>query len=58
MHTFWLVLTYDLLEGTRIDDVIIKFDCLFQDKWRSIIIQVWQWCDSWNQSHFFDKHSK
>ena len=24
MHTFWLVLTYDLLEDRRIDDVIIK----------------------------------
>ena len=24
MHAFWLVLTYDLLEGKRIDDVIIK----------------------------------
>ena len=24
MHTFWLVLTYDLLEERRIDDVIIK----------------------------------
>ena len=25
MHAFWLVLTYDLLEDRRIDDVIIKF---------------------------------
>ena len=24
MHAFWLVLTYDLLEDSRIDDVIIK----------------------------------
>ena len=24
MHTFWLALTYDLLEDRRIDDVIIK----------------------------------
>ena len=24
MHAFWLVLTYDLLEGRRIDDVITK----------------------------------
>ena len=24
MHRFWLVLTYDLLEDRRIDDVIIK----------------------------------
>ena len=24
MHAFWLVLTYDLLENRRIDDVIIK----------------------------------
>ena len=24
MHAFWLVLTYDLLEGRCIDDVIIK----------------------------------
>ena len=24
MHVFWLVLTYDLLEDKRIDDVIIK----------------------------------
>ena len=24
MHAFWLVLTYDLLEDRRIDDVIIK----------------------------------
>ena len=24
MHVFWLVLTYDLLEDRRIDDVIIK----------------------------------
>ena len=24
MHTFWLVLTYDLLEGRCIDDIIIK----------------------------------
>ena len=24
MHTFWLVLTYDLLEGRRIDDITIK----------------------------------
>ena len=24
MHAFWLVLTYDLLEDKRIDDVIIK----------------------------------
>ena len=24
MHTFWLVLIYDLLEDRRIDDVIIK----------------------------------
>ena len=24
MYTFWLVLTYDLLEDRRIDDVIIK----------------------------------
>ena len=25
MLAFWLVLTYDLLEDKRIDDVIIKF---------------------------------
>ena len=24
MHAFWLVLTYDLLEDRRMDDVIIK----------------------------------
>ena len=24
LHAFWLVLTYDLLENRRIDDVIIK----------------------------------
>ena len=24
MHAFWLVLTYDLLEDRRIDDVIVK----------------------------------
>ena len=24
MHAFWLVLTYDLLEDRRIDDVIIQ----------------------------------
>ena len=24
MHAFWLVLTYDLLEDRRIDDVIIE----------------------------------
>ena len=24
MHTFWLVLSYDILEDRRIDDVIIK----------------------------------
>ena len=24
MHAFWLVLTYDLLEDRRIDDIIIK----------------------------------
>ena len=24
MHAFWLVLTYELLEDRRIDDVIIK----------------------------------
>ena len=24
MHAFWLVLTYDLLEDRRLDDVIIK----------------------------------
>ena len=24
MHTFWLVLTYDLLEDRHIDDIIIK----------------------------------
>ena len=24
MHAFWLVLTYDLLEDRRIDEVIIK----------------------------------
>ena len=24
MHAFWLVLTYDLLEDRRIDDVVIK----------------------------------
>ena len=24
MHAFWLVLTYDLLEDKRIEDVIIK----------------------------------
>ena len=24
MHAFWLVLTYDILEDRRIDDVIIK----------------------------------
>ena len=24
LHAFWLVLTYDLLENKRIDDVIIK----------------------------------
>ena len=24
MHAFWLVLTYDLMEDRRIDDVIIK----------------------------------
>ena len=24
MHAFWLVLTYDLLEDKRIDDVIVK----------------------------------
>ena len=24
MHAFWLVLTYDLVEDRRIDDVIIK----------------------------------
>ena len=33
MHAFWLVLTYDLLEDRRIDDVIIKtfFNSLFSD---------------------------
>ena len=25
MQTFWLVLTYDLLEDRRVDDVIINF---------------------------------
>ena len=25
MHAFWLVLTYDLLEDRRVDDVIINF---------------------------------
>ena len=30
MDVFWLVLTYDLLEDRRIDDVIIKtFFCIF-----------------------------
>ena len=29
MHAFWLVLTYDLLEDRRIDDVIIKTFALF-----------------------------
>ena len=24
MHAFWLVLTYDLLEGRRIDDIIFE----------------------------------
>ena len=24
MHAFWLILTYDLLEDRRIDDIIIK----------------------------------
>ena len=24
MHAFWLILTYDLLEDRRIDDVVIK----------------------------------
>ena len=51
MHTFWLVPTYDLLEDRCIDDVIIKFDCLFHDKRR--LIQVWQLGDSLNQSQFF-----
>ena len=54
MHTFWLVPTYDLLEDRCIDDVIIKFDCLFRDKRR--LIQVWQLGDSLNQSQFFAKH--
>jgi len=55
MHTFWLVPTYDLLEDRRIDDVIIKFDCLFRVKQR--LIQVWQLGDSLDQSQFFAKHS-
>ena len=29
MHAFWLVLTYDLLEARRIDDVIIKTFAFF-----------------------------
>ena len=29
MHAFWLVLTYDLLEDRRMDDVIIKTFSLY-----------------------------
>ena len=32
MHAFWLVLTYDLLEDRRIDDVIIKTFALCYSK--------------------------
>ena len=33
MHTFWLVLTYDLLEDRCIDDVIMKLLTTF---WRHL----------------------
>ena len=35
MHTFWLVLTYDLLEDRRMDDAIIKtfFPVYFNSLW-------------------------
>ena len=32
MHAFWLVLTYDILEDRRIDDVIIKTFALCYSK--------------------------
>ena len=32
MHAFWLVLTYDILEDRRIDDVIIKTFALYYSK--------------------------
>ena len=32
MHAFWLVLTYDLLENGRIEDVIIKTFALCYSK--------------------------
>ena len=37
MHAFWLVLTYDLLEDRRIDDVIIQ---TFFHRWRQNVVRT------------------
>ena len=44
MHAFWLVLTYDILEDRRIDDVIIKtFFCSYHILTSSVI---YYWTDA------------
>ena len=48
MHTFWLVLTYDLLEDRCIDDIIIK--TFFQTS--SVI---YNWTDAWQLGIYFVK---
>ena len=47
MHAFWLVLTYDLLEDRRIDDVIIKTlfnSLLYKTNMRTVHVQVREVC--------------
>ena len=54
MHAFWLVLTHDLLEDRRIDDVIIKifsvyFDSLLYTKYQYQILRssvIYYWTDA------------
>ena len=54
MHAFWLVLTHDLLEDRRIDDVISKifsvyFDSLLYTKYQYQILRssvIYYWTDA------------
>ena len=52
MHAFWLVLTYDLLEDRRIDDVIKTFFVL-TTFWRHLWSITEQSTATWN---LFVKH--
>ena len=59
LHAFWLVLTYDLLENRRIDDVIIK-TCFNSLLYKTIDSKLLCVCSVINQQltgRFYTSHS-